>query len=74
MVDELAGRSVERHEHGGDEPGGTVHITVSTCEQKQSLLLWKKTKATFIYSKNSNINAFYILDKFSVAKVKQYFL
>lgn len=30
VVDQLAGRGVQRHEHGGDEPGASVHITVGT--------------------------------------------
>lgn len=36
MVDELAGRFVERDEGGGDEAGGRIHIAVRS---------WKKNRA-----------------------------
>lgn len=35
MVDEFAGRRVEGYEHGGDEAGGRVYVTVCSCKQKE---------------------------------------
>lgn len=32
VVDEFAGRRVETHKHCGDEPGGSIHVTVSSFE------------------------------------------
>lgn len=48
VVDEFTGRRVERHKHWGDEPGSSIHVTVSSCEQKQELSLFDTVKNSFI--------------------------
>ncbi len=42
VVDEFAGCRVERHKHWGDEPGGSIHVTVSSWEQKHREMFVKE--------------------------------
>lgn len=36
MVDEFARHVVEGYEHGGDEAGGRVHVTICSCKQREN--------------------------------------
>lgn len=58
VVDQFAGGGVERHEHRGDEPGASVHITVSSCQHKHREVFERRPRL-HIYSKNSNVVKYY---------------